>query len=472
MQFPENLKNNINFINTLDSSKDSLGFNSNQKLVRRNYSCLRNFFRWFIHFITFKSRPLNEELDKAFSYFAKEVKKIKNQQMTQEEITSLKRAIETLETIISKNGGSKKEKIKNLIAIVNKIETSDAIDVLRKKDNKESPQDRVKELFFEAKGHPDKNTRETALKYLVQLIEKEELFNFEAIDIYISLLPLFNDQYKRQLLTKVLERLLAHLKVEEQKPIDKFLIQAEKLPIKIWEEASKELKNIDQMERLFTSLRPAQCAAFVQGQKHNEDFLFKFFMLHFKAEQNPYRQQRIQYLEPKLFEMSDLNKIPKELWLRFYQLLDENKENEKVQKLLIASTINLLKEDQPLRSEVFLALTEEQIRLLPIEKYPPGVSLMLAYRTNQFDHPHIKEIVSNFKEKEDQDFLKLFRTLYMNPQDLIDLIMELKELNEAAHLIDACITAICEKEEDKSLVIKKLPVEILEKHVIPKIAIF
>ncbi len=782
MQFPENFKNSINFINTLDPSEDSLGF-SNQELVRRNYSCIRNFFRWCIYFITCKSRPLNEELDKASSYFAKEVKKIENRQMTQEEITSLKRAIETLETIISKNGGSKGEKIKKLIAIVNKIEASDAVNGL-KNNNKEDPQqvapkkpqekvipniippvnleepaqnkkikeiiphdpvvkpkderlqkllqdliekkpdydlianevgnilptleesvdlseqeigilsiglarltfewidknakklhpnilrfittktfenkrnslgffprlfkslttepidkeklasfvrgiplldgdrkphlvpvlkellhnftpefipilknnlsqedltyfienvfgkvatvesfrldfhdaifreavklmdsfgpeyrqtilrslcqskeahalthilystkleenilqnilaqeiedkenkffstfcelqflslfkekeqqylpyiidyifkhendvrkkilfdkipwhfkvsyienipdeflkDHIKVFFYQARGYEDKDVGKKALKHLTQLVEKEEFFEFKAIDLYITQLASFGEKFQEQILSKVLELIKSPFNLNEQGPIgiERFLEKAKELPINRWEEASRELENVDEMETIFTLLQPAQRAAFIRGQKNNEDFLFKFFGFVFKDVQHI--KDRIQYFEPELFKMNDLNKISKETWILFYKILDENRQDEKIQKLLIASTIHLFKEDHGFRSEIFFALSKEQIEFLPIEKYPHEISLLLACETDKLNHPSLKDIVSNFNEKEGQEFLKLFRSLYKPPIDLIELTKRLGRLNAAPHLRDACIEAI------------------------------
>lgn len=145
MPYTDRFEKNINFLTTLDPHKESVSFNSSETLIRQKSSCIWNFFRRVIHYISFKQIPLNKGLDKASEYILKQGLELNNNEITAAQKQLLLSGIGKLETIIKKNDGTAGEKIKRLRLNIQQIQTLEAVQNLGKKDSesKTQPSDRL-----------------------------------------------------------------------------------------------------------------------------------------------------------------------------------------------------------------------------------------------------------------------------------------------------------------------------------------
>ncbi len=138
MSFSLKFQENIDHLNKIDPSQFSIVINADQSLVPKKVSCIRNFFGWFIHLITFTHIPRNAKLNDVFRYFLEESRKVEDNKITFTEKQSLLNAIQNLEIIIAKHGGSKKKEVKKLIQTINNIISLEVVKELGK-DNKKEP---------------------------------------------------------------------------------------------------------------------------------------------------------------------------------------------------------------------------------------------------------------------------------------------------------------------------------------------
>ena len=106
-----------------------LALESNGLIFVKKRSCIRNFFSWFIHLITFTLVPRNASLDKA----ALHVLNIISQELqrpsgfTTIQKREVKNALKNLYTIAKSEGGKETHKIKQLLLSIDKIKVLEAV---------------------------------------------------------------------------------------------------------------------------------------------------------------------------------------------------------------------------------------------------------------------------------------------------------------------------------------------------------
>ena len=119
----------IDFLNNIIPTKFGIALESNSLVFVKRRSCIRNFFSWFIHLITFTLVPRNASLDKAalhvLNIISQELKRPSG--FTKSQKREIKNAIKNLYTIIKNEGGKETHKIKQLLISIDKIKVLDAV---------------------------------------------------------------------------------------------------------------------------------------------------------------------------------------------------------------------------------------------------------------------------------------------------------------------------------------------------------
>lgn len=121
-----NFKNDIIFLAThVDTNKNSVTVDDVSKKItlEKKRSLISNFFHWVISLITCSRLPQNEKLDKVTLRVLRGTLSMDFCSMEGQERNLIKKAIINLSEIVKKNGGSKQNKIKELLKKIEDAET-------------------------------------------------------------------------------------------------------------------------------------------------------------------------------------------------------------------------------------------------------------------------------------------------------------------------------------------------------------
>ncbi len=123
----------------------------------------------------------------------------------------------------------------------------------------------------------------------------------------------------------------------------------------------------------------------------------------------------IALMPPELFDFIGHQPNPK-AWKQFLKVLQEIP-NDHTKEILIAITAVQFNSSVffNLQKDSFYELSIEQMKLLPLEKYKPEISLFLAYMTNKFHDPLIIETVKQLTEEQEKAFNQFFQPEYFQP---------------------------------------------------------
>lgn len=132
------LSNNILFLSKVNPYKSTINLNPNSNSLESPERTIKtrilNFVRWCIHKICSRI-PQNAKLDKVTNDIFKDIDNVlKNDNISHKGKESLRKAVENLQTIISKDGGAHGQKAKTLLDTVNKIKSIDAVQNLGKNE--------------------------------------------------------------------------------------------------------------------------------------------------------------------------------------------------------------------------------------------------------------------------------------------------------------------------------------------------
>ena len=303
--------------------------------------------------------------------------------------------------------------------------------------------------------HPDPNRRNKAIQYAASTFEKRNaavyLFDqvkIEEIDLFAAILPLCKKIDTQQRIVKNLIKAYMILDPEKEK-LKNLVDEAIKLPLNLWEEASKDLKIKD--FGYLIGLPAKQCAAVVNGQINNKEFLINFFHYRFgfKEEEGLEYEVEEEYLEqlkPEALEF-ETKFFVHDSWIRFFDILNQMDDQEQAKKLLISSTKSLFKNKAQYK-ELFFALTPEQMKILPIKEYCPIISLQLAILTDKLKDPEILAFLKDTFKIQFNDEIDLIKNLTPDIllQVFIPLLKDLKDLQ-----IVALVERLNKKEEIKEI---------------------
>lgn len=291
----------------------------------------------------------------------------------------------------------------------------------------------------------DKEAREILARAWNEREDYDFLFR-DNLEILKLFLPILSDKIQIHFLRSAIRDIGTAYAEKDSKLLESE--EAWNLPLNIWEEASNKAESI-KYKTYFTTLPPKQSAALINGQIKNNSFCSMFFGEFFGKKDSKNQWELMQHLKPQVFNLKDPQFHAKEeQWKRFFQVLSENLPNEHAKELLISSTLHLFNHEHfmPDRMNYFYLLTKEQLKLLPIDKYKPEISLLIASETGLLDIPNaefLQRIVTDLTLEQEQKFLLFFANTYKNtPQVLIDFIIGLSKLDPQPILLSACVEKI------------------------------
>lgn len=256
------------------------------------------------------------------------------------------------------------------------------------------------------------------LKDIANILVNTEIIKLDMIEdptILISFMPYLDEKAQSKFLGKILNFIVQS---KEYKKFEGFFKEAEKLELEVWQNASKYLVDVDSITPLFLKKIPKlEVEAFTRGQINNKKFFHRIFKL--IIDEKVFEEQRmlLNFVNLQFFEKQDLSEISKEDWITFYKILGQHKFEK---QLLISSTIHLFKEPHfnADKRAIFDSLSIDQLKQLPLEKYPLAISLLIAYVTKKLDDQKVVEffedIFSQITQKEKLVVSNFFGEFYKN----------------------------------------------------------
>lgn len=151
MSISPKVSQTIQFLNSLDPTKESVTWKDNELAKVEKRSAFHNFFSWFIYLITFTLVPRNRELDQITQEILKDLADDIGNATVQEKDLAEK-AVRILNEVSANNGGSRGKELDQLLATMDKIQGLPEVQKLAKSPKKEKKEP----LEPEAKESPKK----------------------------------------------------------------------------------------------------------------------------------------------------------------------------------------------------------------------------------------------------------------------------------------------------------------------------
>lgn len=337
---------------------------------------------------------------------------------------------------------------------------------------------KIKDLAEIARKNPNPSEQHKALQLIAKALEKNNRAHLHQLDdnmdVFFALLPFFSEKTRQNLLGKALRGSTDRSAREKYQRI---LKEAEKWPTEIWEKASKTTKNL-----VYTGsiglLPEKQRVAVINGQIDNKDFCLKFFEEYFKNNDIENQKKFIAFLKPEIFQFDKPHLTDKKIWQQFFKALEASPVDDHMKKLFNISTVHLFNNISPVdKADYIEIITHEQMKQLPLDQLKPEIRLVFSFLTGKLQDQ--AETLKKLTLNETRAFMAFMKHFYMKEVDnqgqhtyasLIKLTLDLEKIDPSLSslAIDKIIGDIDIPKVDRTKLISKLPIHIIEAHVVPK----
>lgn len=250
-------------------------------------------------------------------------------------------------------------------------------------------------MYKASKSLKIKDIDKKILESIVEFFDKQnvnDLYEKEK-DVCADLLPFLEMDNQIEVVSKILDHIDFNNELFEE---------AKKLPLEIWEAASKGQEII--YNHFYATLPPNILAAIANGQCKNKFFIGTFFNSYFTDEKpEETKMACLDELNPAIFEVESIYPLmEKQLLINFFNLFSKCLDKEHAQKLIESFVIGLFNgvgyANKSLPIEIFLEEivkfdeeAKEKVMHMRLERFKkPEIRLLLACYTNRLDNKKIE----------------------------------------------------------------------------------
>ena len=287
----------------------------------------------------------------------------------------------------------------------------------------EIPAERVKELEakdLEEVAHQvqEKQTEpsyQARLRVLAQAVTADQLYvwvktGYTLEEVATALLPLVSSDSQAEVLARSLEDAS---KTHWTTALGK--LESVQFPPNVWRKASQSVPELV-FQYSFRNYPAERLIALMEGQSTNAKFKQEFLRVIFddSDQLQGHQQECLAKLKTEFFVFDDVEKVNQDTWYEFNKALREMTDQKKAEAILIQATLALFNHPEfgsgHDHSRLIHALTEEQMGLLPIEKYQnPEMQLLIAAASHRLDDQMI-DTANGLSDG--NSFVWKFRTFY------------------------------------------------------------